>query len=190
MTVRSKAVALGAMVCPIVCAACAIHRVQPPPSFDAQARWVVLPFVNLAETPQAGEAAESIAATLLRVRGAADLNEYTSAPATLAELDDGHRQQTALTWARAQGFSYAMTGNVEEWRYRAGTDNEPAVGLTVSVIDLKTNRVVWSATGARAGWGNETVSGTANILLGELLEDLRVNATTSRSTNASARSAD
>ena len=67
-----------------------------------------------------------------------------------------------------------MTGRVQEWRYRVGMDNEPAVGLTVSVLDLKNDQVIWSATGAEAGWGNDTVSGTANKLLRELLDGLRV----------------
>jgi hypothetical protein len=33
---------------------------------------------------------------------------------------------------------------------------------------------VWSATGAKSGWGAETVSGTGQKLLDDLLSDLEI----------------
>jgi hypothetical protein len=63
---------------------------------------------------------------------------------------------------------------VQEWRYRAEPDGEPAVGLTLSVIEVRSGRTVWSATGARAGLSRDTLSGTAQTLLRQLLARLEL----------------
>jgi hypothetical protein len=162
----------------VLCAAgagCVVHQTQASAPLDAGSRWVVLPVMNFAETPQAGERAEAILETLLRTHGVTDLDHYPALKddSGLPELDERRRYEKALDWARGQGFSYGVTGTVEEWRYRSGLDGEPAVGLSVQVIDLASGRVVWSATGARSGWGRESVSGTAHKLTNALLGDLR-----------------
>jgi hypothetical protein len=65
-----------------------------------------------------------------------------------------------------------VTGSVEEWRYKGGLEGDPAVGLTLVVFELATNRVVWSASGSRTGTGADSVSGTALTLLGSLIDEL------------------
>lgn len=142
----------------------AYRSVQLPPD----AGWALLPVVNYAETPQAGQRAEAILFTLLHERGV-NLRRYPARTGdTLPELNDERRLQDAIDWARAANIRYGVTGSVEEWQYKAGLDGEPAVGLTVQVIDVASGRVLWSASGARSGWGYATLSGTAQ----ELLEDL------------------
>lgn len=156
-------------------AGCVVREVQKGPALDRRSRWVMLPFRNQTETPQAGEKAESIISTILRANGLADLAPFRSPSENageIPELDERRRADRALTWARAQGYTYAVTGSVEEWRYRNGLDGEPAVGLSVQVVELGTTRIVWSASGARAGWGRDTLSGTAHQLLRALLADL------------------
>ena len=43
------------------------------------------------------------------------------------------------------------------------------MSLSLSIVDVATEKVVWSGTGARSGWGNDTVGGVAHELLAELL---------------------
>ncbi len=157
---------------------CAVHQVQRGPRLDPSSRWVLLPMMNFAETPQAGERSESILATLLRIHGVAGLTQYPVATSDtdLPELDERRRYEAALAWGKSAGFTYGVTGSVQEWRYRSGLDGEPAVGLSIQVIDLATGRVVWSATGARSGWGRDSVAGTAQKLLDRLLADLQLEA--------------
>ncbi len=157
---------------------CAVQEVQRGVVLDTHARWALLPIMNHAETPQAGERTQAILATLLRVRGVVDAQEYAAHQKAegetegLPELDRRRRFDEALNWAKVQGMTYGVTGSVEEWRYKSGADGEPAVGLSLQVIDIATGRVLWSATGARTGWGRESVSGTAQKLLKDLLRDL------------------
>lgn len=61
---------------------------------------------------------------------------------------------------------------MSEWRYKVGVDGEPAVGITLQVIDVPSGNVIWSATGSRTGWSRDAVSAVAQKLLRELLSPL------------------
>lgn len=133
--------------------------------------WVLLPMLNYADVPQAGERAEALLATLLRIRGI-EVAGYSGERGEFPEIDERRRQERAQEWARGQGFRYGITGSVQEWRYRVGAGGEPAVGLALWIVDLESGKVVWSAAGARAGWMRDTVAGTAQTLLEEMLLEL------------------
>lgn len=156
-------------------AACSTINVSPRPSLDRNAKWGIVPFVNNTETPQAGLRAESIAEGLLRSSQSLDLQHY---PAnlnneTLFEPMDRKQRDAALNWAKDQGIRYALSGSVEEWRYKVGVDGEPAVGLTLQVVDVPTGNVVWSAVGSSTGWSREALSAVAQKLTRKLIEPLR-----------------
>lgn len=155
-------------------AGCLVREVQKGPIFEARARWVLLPIRNQTETPRAGERTEAILDTLLRAKGITNLavDRPSNDGALVPELDDRQRVERAIAWAKSQGFKYGVTGTIEEWRYRNGLEGEPAVGLSLQVIDLGSQRVLWSASGAKSGWGRDTLAGTTQELLKILLGDL------------------
>lgn len=149
---------------------------------DAGAKWVLLPMENHTDTPQAALSAESIAEHALRLRGIDNLVRY---PATLSRdslFEPSERRVTeeAQKWAREQGARYGLSGAVEEWRYKVGIDGEPAVGITLQVIELSSGQVVWSASGAKSGWSRDALSGVAQKLLNELLGGLQVQTKTDK----------
>ena len=80
--------------------------------------------------------------------------------------------EDALKWAREQGVRYAVSGSVEEWRYKVGLDGEPVAALTLRVIEVESGRVVWSASGARSGWSRDGLSAIAHQLVSQLLAGL------------------
>jgi polysaccharide biosynthesis protein PelC len=168
-----RATSVAALLMLAGCSVRHVHRGEP---LAQTQKWVILPVQNYAETPMAGERAEAILANLLRIRGVRELDRYPAPAmaADLPELDERRRFDSALGWARSQGFAYGVTGSVHEWRYRTGLDGEPAVGLGIEVIELASGRVVWSASGALSGWSRETVSGTAERLLGRLVSQLEL----------------
>jgi hypothetical protein len=137
--------------------------------------WALLPVQNLTQIPQAGERVESILETLVPQRGIETLVAYPAlAPpdprGRLLLLDDRERLERALFWARENGYVYGITGTVEEWRYRSGVEGEPAVGVSLQVLDIQTGKVLWSASGSRSGWGRDTLSGTTQVLLKAMLK--------------------
>jgi hypothetical protein len=153
-----------------------VMHVKGGPPLRSGVTWVLLPFGDFGETPQAGERAEELATALLRVRWNLDLDRYppTKESAALVDLDERQRYDQALKWAREQGYIYGLTGSVQEWRYRNGSEGEAAVGLSLRVVNIKSGRPDWLATGSRSGFGAQTVSGVAERLLGKMIDQLRI----------------
>lgn len=158
-------------------AGCTTVDVGRAPVLADNAQWAVLPFANHTETPQAGLRAESIAENLLRSQGAVNLKRYPASIATETLFEPMERKQTeaALAWARNAGIRYALTGSVDEWRYKVGVDGEPAVGLTLQVIDIDSGEIVWSAVGSSTGWSREALTAVAQKLTLKLIEPLAMN---------------
>ncbi len=146
-------------------------------TFESSKTWILLPFQNYSGTPRAGDKVEEILATLLRSKGIYNLQvyQYHNEKAEIWPiLDERGNQDNAMNWARQHNLTYGITGNIEEWNYKTGVGGEPAVGLSIHVIEISSGRVVWSATGAKSGWSAETVRGTAQKLLNDLLSDMEI----------------
>jgi polysaccharide biosynthesis protein PelC len=143
-------------------------------ALDTQVKWALLPLSNNTDTPQAALSAESMLDHLLRRRGLTDIQLYPASLSRDSLFDPSERKVSdeAREWARAQGVRYAVTGSVEEWRYKVGIDGEPAVGVTLKVLDLSTGQTVWSASGARSGWSREALSAVAQSVLTDALDSL------------------
>jgi hypothetical protein len=139
---------------------------------DRNEKWVLLPILNHTDVPQAGLRAESIIEVLLRTQGISNLRHYppTLNQDTLFEPAELKAVNEAIIWSREQDVRYAVTGAVDEWHYKVGVDGEPAVGLTLQIIDLKNgDSVVWSAVGSRSGWSREALSAVAQKLIKDML---------------------
>lgn len=138
------------------------------------ARWALLPIANHTAEPQAGLRAEAITESLLRVRGVTGLQRYPAELNTDSVFVPAERKllTDAQEWARKEGIRYAVTGAVDEWRYKVGVDGEPAVGLTLQVIDLQSGSVVWAAAGAKSGHSRQAVSAVAQGLVRDMLGKL------------------
>ncbi len=152
--------------------ACSTVRTSPPAEpLDRNATWALLPIVNQTETPQAGLRAEALVESTLRTSGIGNLRHYPVKlnPETLFEPAERKVAEDARQWAVQQGLRYGVTGNVTEWRYKVGVDGEPAVGLTLQIIDLPSGRVVWSGSGGKTGYSRESLAGTAQQLVNTLL---------------------
>ena len=154
---------------------CMVHSVHSTGTLDADARWILLPMLNHSQAPQAGERAEALLQTLLRTAGVANIYDCTNLQNghKFPELNEKRRFSKALSWAKKHHYTYGITGSVEEWRYR-GLDGQPAAGISIRVIDLKTDKVVFAASGSDSGWGRDTVSGTAQKLLRKLVVYLKL----------------
>ena len=154
--------------------ACSTVDIGPEPVLEANAQWALLPFANHTETPQAGLRAESISENVLRANGVANLRHYPAAlnNETLFEPMDRKQMDAALEWARGENLKYALTGTIDEWRYKVGIDGEPAVGMTLQLIDVASGNVVWAASGGKSGWSREALSAVAQKLSRKLLSPI------------------
>lgn len=167
---------LGLSVLLASCATTTTDVMQNSSALGQGARWALLPIVNHTPEPQAGLRAEAITESLLRMYGIDDLERYPAKLSSDSVFAPADRKlvSEAQSWARKGRIRYAVTGAVDEWRYKVGVDGEPAVGITLQVIDLKTSRVVWSAAGAKSGGSQQAVSAVAQELVRNLLSQLRL----------------
>jgi polysaccharide biosynthesis protein PelC len=166
--------AAAALVVAGTLSGCAVVDRSSAPPLSKADTWALLPLANNTETPQAGQRAASIAQSLMTSYGYSNLARYpaSSDDETLFDPAKPDQQQAALAWARQQNAHYALTGAVNEWRYKVGVDGEPAVGITFDVIDVQSGKVIWSGTGSRTGWSRDAVSGVAQKLERDLLAPL------------------
>ena len=170
-------VAAAVLVLTAILGACSVlDHSSTSPRFDKDAKWVLLPIVNNTETAQAGLRAEAVTEALLRARGVANLSVYPPAlnRDTLFEPAERKIQDEALKWARGSGARYAVYGAVDEWRYKVGIDGEPAVGITLHVVDLTSGTVAWSGAGAKTGWSREALSAVAQKVIRDLLTGAQI----------------
>lgn len=157
---------------------CSVINVQKGVSLSSTERWMILPFVNYSQTPRAGEQVEEMLATLLRIRGVPNIEMYKQQNEDKGgwpELNDRKHQENTLLLAIKDNVSYAIAGSVDEWQYKLGVGSEPAVGLTIRIIEISSGKVIWSASGARSGWSTESLNGTAQKLLKDLISSLEIN---------------
>ncbi|SDW71746.1 hypothetical protein [Nitrosomonas communis] len=157
--------------------ACSVIDIQKSAPLSSSERWLILPFQNYSQTPRAGEQVEEILSTLLRIRGISNIEMYQlddDSKNDWAEFNDRKRQEKAMSLAIKENVSYAVTGSVDEWQYKLGVGSEPVVGLTIRIIELSSGKVIWSASGARSGWSTESLSGTAQKLIKNLISDLSI----------------
>lgn len=149
------------------------HGVSVP--LERNEKWVLLPIVNYTDVPQAGLRAEAIVETTLYAMHLSSLQHYPVHLNSDSLFEPAERKIVleSISWAKQQGIRYAVTGAVDEWRYKVGIDGEPAVGLTLQVLDLNNdNTVVWSASGAKSGWSRDALGSVARDLIHELINDL------------------
>ena len=162
--------------CALLAAGCTVVDRTRETRLDPGAKWALLPMVNHTETPQAGLRAEAITENLLRSLGVTQLERYPSAmnPEGLFDPAERKAQDQAVAWARGQKARFAVSGSVEEWRYKVGVDGEAAVGLSLMIVDLDTGAVVYSAAGGKSGWSREALSAVAQKLARELLSGVQL----------------
>jgi TolB-like protein len=159
----------------ILIAGCATANRTNSPVIEKNVKWALLPMENYTETPQAGLRMEALTESILRIKGALPVEKYPSSltQGGLFEPADAKTVEAAMAWAKQAGARYAVTGAVNEWRYKTGVDGEPAVGVTIKIIDVQTHQVIWDSAGARTGWGREAVSAVAQKLLEDLLDGIK-----------------
>lgn len=139
------------------------------------AKIAVIPFVNNTETPLAGERAMSITAAVLESRGVCCISVYQNkmhGKVLFPGMNQVESRASLLNWARGTHARYAMTGSVNEWTYKVGLDGEPVVGVSLQLIDLSNDRIVWTAVGSVSRRSRIAVSTAAQELINSLLNGL------------------
>lgn len=127
---------------------------------------VVLPFENYTETPLAGLRIASIAYGVLNSKGYNTINFTIN-----NEKDYSHEEiKEMINKLKEENYDYAITGTVNEFRYKTGIDAEPAVSITLKIYDLKNDKVIYTAVGSKTGWSHESLTTVAQKILNKIIQ--------------------
>ncbi|WEN15821.1 hypothetical protein PY254_03885 [Rhodanobacter sp. AS-Z3] len=151
------------------CAGASFHA-GPAPTIERSANWVVAPLLNNTATPYAGQRAAQLVSALLAQRGVGAV-QVATAPADAGGLpiDNGAgAEEAAKAFALQQHARYLVRGSVDEWTYKIGLDGQPAVSFTVSVVDLESDKVIWTGAASASGGSRQGVAVLAQETLDRL----------------------
>ena len=152
---------------------CSSYHSEREPTELSSTNWALMPVSNYSQSPLAGQQLEDLLASLLFQRGVSlaqyPRQENSTGMPTLAANTTTSVQ---VKWLATQNVDYLLSGSVQEWHYKTGLDGEPAVTVTLTLHNKTTNELIWSASGARSGWGRESIGYAAHQVLSTLLDDL------------------
>ncbi len=122
--------------------------------------YAVLPFINYTETPQAGKRVASLLYAIMISKG------YKIEDNIIYIKSKNLRSMEKKAFKH--GADYVVTGTVNEYRYKTGIDGQPAVSISLLVIN-KDNKVVWSGTGSKTGFINSSLGKITTELLKNMI---------------------
>jgi len=155
-------------------AGCSYAVKSPSMDLPAGSKVAVGSVVNNSETAMAADKVRALLAARVKLSFGEDSPVYQ--PSYSDDVIPRQDAEAARSWAVSQGANYVLSATVEEWRYKSGLDGEPAVGLTLELKETATGRSVWSASGAKTGWGRSSLAATGGKLLDKLLSGLEAAA--------------
>lgn len=108
------------------------------------------PFFNATDDDHAGRALTELTATALLERG---LPVLQSEPALVKSRLENAAGADGLfvETARSLGATHLLIGTVHEYRYKTDLDGDPAVGLTLRLVDAQDGRTIWQGSSAKVG---------------------------------------
>ncbi len=136
---------------------------------EPKAAIAVFPLENYTESAMAGMKTASMAAGILSSRGVAVADRYSGAqerPLVEQEL------KKAMTDMAASDVAYTLAGSVNEWKYKAGLDGEPAVSVSLRLYDNRSGLQVWSCVLSRTGRPGQSTGVLAQKLLDKALREI------------------
>ncbi len=175
MLSRKKIFGFVSLLLAVMLSSCTIINHSPALYVPPHTRWAVLPFANNTETPQAGKRATAMVSGILRAGGVSPLYVYESKESLKTMLSNPQTSTSmrkALAWARSRRVDYAVAGTVNEWRYKVGIDGEPAVSLTMFLVDMHDGHVIWSSVGSRTGGSRSGLGVVSQGLMNYMLHNL------------------
>jgi hypothetical protein len=141
-------------------------------SLPSNAVIAVGPMANNSSTPLANRQVESMVATIMQTKGFKHIIPYPrkkSCEKLLYCTDEGLTHAQLIHWGRAHHVKYVMTGAANEWGYKVGLDGEPVAGVSLSLINVTTGQIVWTAVGSAIGSSRSGLDVIGQQLINNLL---------------------
>lgn len=136
-------------------------------------RLLLPPFVNATTDEHAGRALTEMTGSALVEAGLPLFQTEETLLRSAADKAEGPDGRYAEL-ARTAGATHLLIGTVHEYRYKTDLDGDPAVGLTIRLVDAATGQTLWQGSSANVGYAFASVSSAAQKAVRALVRDMPV----------------
>jgi hypothetical protein len=136
-------------------------------------RLLLPPFVNATTDEHAGRALTEMTGSALVEAGLPLFQTEETLLRSAADKAQGADGRYAEL-ARTAGASHLLLGTVHEYRYKTDLDGDPAVGITLRLIDAATGQTLWQGSSGNVGYAFASVTSAAQKAVRTLVRDIPV----------------
>jgi hypothetical protein len=143
------------------------------PVQSAGVRVFLPPFANATDDDHASRALTEITASVLVRRGVVLAQSEAALVRSRAD-DAGGKEGLFLEAARAVNATHLLIGTVHEYRYKTDLDGDPAVGLSLRLVDATDGRTLWQGSSGRVSVWFASLTKTAQRAVDDLVRTMPI----------------
>ncbi len=137
-------------------------------------RLLLPPFVNATDDEHAGRALTEMTGSALVEAGIALYQTEETLLKSAADKAQGPDGRYAEL-ARTVNATHLLIGTVHEYRYKTDLDGDPAVGITLRLVDAATGQTLWQGTSGNVGYAFASVTSAGARAVQSLVRDLPIS---------------
>lgn len=151
-----------------------VHHGGSQPGAIRVTRVLLPPFVNATDDEHASRALTEITGSALVEAGIPLFQTEETLLKSAADKAQGPDGRYAEL-ARSMGATHLVIGTVHEYRYKTDLDGDPAVGVTLRLVDAATGQTLWQGTSANVGFAFASLSSAGQKAVRALVQQLPVS---------------
>jgi TolB-like protein len=124
------------------------------------------PFENATDDDHAGQVLTEVTSTALLQEG----EEVIRSTPSTEDVSSGPADYQQI--ARQKGAAFVIYGTVQEYRYKADLDGDPAVGISLRAVEASTGKTVWQASGSKTGMGCSSLTEASQLVVRDVVKQM------------------
>lgn len=149
-------------------------------------RLLLPPFTNATDDEHASRALTEMTGSALVEAGLPLFQTEESLIRSAADKAQGPDGRYAEL-ARTVGATHLLIGTVHEYRYKTDLDGDPAVGITLRLIDASTGQTLWQGSSGNVGYAFASVTSASQKAVRALMRDLPIEGNRLRSSRTNSK---
>ena len=138
------------------------------PVNDGKFRMMMPPFLNATDTEHAGQALTQLTGSALLEYGI-PLYQTEEILGKTADETVPKQEVGFLKLAQDNKATYLLIGTVHEYRYKSDLSANPAVGITLRLVNVADGRTLWQNSSSKVGHACPSLTSTAQKAVRDLV---------------------
>ena len=133
------------------------------------------PFLNATDNEHAGQALTQLTGSILLEYGI-PLYQTEEILSKTADETAPKQEVRYLQIAQDNKATYLLIGTVHEYRYKSDLSANPAVGITLRLVNVADGRTLWQGSSSKVGHAYSSLTATAQKAVRDLVSKIPVKA--------------